>query len=119
MTVAIAKTRKGDKKYGRTSVTNGSDLLHGVTDKRSFAYKRFSEIINQILIDQGGAVSESQLQLIRRFAAEAVIAEQLETNIANGLKIDVQAHSTLTSNLMQLAKQMGINRIAELEEATA
>jgi hypothetical protein len=62
----------------------------------------------------GGAerCSESRLQLIRRFAAAAVIAEQLETRIANGEEIDVQMHSTLSSTLVRLSNKIGINRVA-------
>jgi hypothetical protein len=108
------KPERGDKKYGKTAVKNGRDLLHGVTDKRSFAYKRFREITDQILVDQGGVenCSESRLQLVRRFAAAAVIAEQLETRLANGEEIDVQQHSTLSSTLVRLSNKIGINRIA-------
>jgi hypothetical protein len=50
--------------------------------------------------------------LIRRFAAAAVIAEQLETRLANGEEIDVQKHSTLSSTLVRLSNKIGISRVA-------
>jgi hypothetical protein len=51
--------------------------------------------------------------LIRRFAAAALLAEQLETRIANGEEIDVQMHSTLSSTLVRLSNKIGIKRIAK------
>ena len=107
------KPVKGDMRYGRTHVTNGRDLLHGVEDKTAYVYRRFRDIANQILTDQGGTCSESKLQLIRRFAAAAVLAEQLETDLANGKEIDVQQHSTLSSTLVRLSNKIGIGRIAK------
>jgi hypothetical protein len=50
--------------------------------------------------------------LIRRFAAAALLAEQLETRIANGEEIDVQTHSTLSSTLVRLSNKIGISRVA-------
>jgi hypothetical protein len=66
------------KPEGRSRITNGKDLLPGV-DGRSLVARRYRDISSAILTDQGGAdaCSESRLQLIRRFAAAAVIAEQL------------------------------------------
>ena len=65
--------------------------------------------------DQGGAdqCSESRLQLVRRFAAAAVLAEQLESRLANGEQIDIQEHALLCSTLARLASRIGINRIAK------
>jgi hypothetical protein len=65
-----------------------------------------------ILADQGGIdqCSESRQQLIRRFAAAAVLAEQLEGRLASGEHIDVQEHATLSSTLVRLAARIGIDR---------
>jgi hypothetical protein len=75
---------------------------------------RYRDISNAILVDQGGLdqCSESRLQLIRRFAAAAVIAEQMEANLANGEEIDVGQHALLCSTLTRLASRIGIDRVA-------
>jgi hypothetical protein len=61
--------------------------------------------------DAGGMdrCSEARLQLIRRFAATSVLAEQLEARLANG---DVAEHAALTSTLVRLASRIGIERRA-------
>ena len=65
------------KNTQRSRVTNGRDVLPNV-DGRSIIAKRYKEIANAILVDQGGVdqCSESRKQLIRRFAAASVLAEQ-------------------------------------------
>jgi hypothetical protein len=59
---------------------NSKDLLPGV-DGRSPTYKRYREIVTALAIDQGGVdkLSAARAQLIRRFAAASVLAEQMET----------------------------------------
>ena len=56
-----------------------------------------------VVVDQGGAAhcSESRTQLIRRFAAAAVLAEQMESKLANGEEINIQDHALLCSTLVQ------------------
>jgi hypothetical protein len=99
-------------KARRSRITNGKDLLPGI-DGRSAAARRYRDIVGAILVDQGGAdlCSESRLQLIRRFAAAAVLAEQLEGRLANGEQIDVAEHATLSSTLVRLATRIGIERV--------
>jgi hypothetical protein len=98
---------------GRSRISNGRDLLPDV-DGRSVIARRYRDIASAILIDQGGAdrCSESRTQLIRRFAAAAVLAEQLESKLANGAEIDVQEHALLCSTLTRLAQRIGIDRVA-------
>jgi hypothetical protein len=74
--------------------------------------RRFKDIIGAIITDQGGIdrCSESRLQLVRRFAAAAVLAERLESRIANGEDIDVAEHAVLCSTLVRIAQRIGINR---------
>ena len=69
----------------RSRVSNGSDVLPDV-DGRSAIARRYRDIIAAIMTDQGGAdrMSEARQQLVRRFAAASVLAEQLELRIANG-----------------------------------
>ena len=98
----------------RSRLTNGTALLPDI-DGRSAIARRFKDITSGILADQGGAdqCSESRLQLVRRFAAAAVLAEQLELRLANGEQIDIQEHALLCSTLARLASRIGINRITK------
>jgi hypothetical protein len=104
---------EGRKKHGRSRVGNGRDLLPDI-DGRSIIARRYREISSAILVDQGGVeqCSESRQQLIRRFAAAAVLAEQLESRLANGEAIDITEHATLSSTLVRLAQRIGIDRVA-------
>jgi hypothetical protein len=97
----------------RSRMTNGTALLPNI-DGRSAIARRFKDITNGILADQGGAdqCSESRLQLVRRFAAAAVLAEQMESRLANGEQIDIQEHALLCSTLTRLAQRIGIERRA-------
>ena len=53
-------------------------------DGRSAVARRYRDIAAQIIADMGGAsqCAEARLQLIRRFAAAAVLAEQMEARLA-------------------------------------
>ena len=65
-----------------------------------------------IAADQGGVdrMSEARVQLIRRFSAAAVLAEQMEAKMANGEEIDVQRHAHLCSTLVRIASRIGLGR---------
>jgi hypothetical protein len=96
----------------RSRVSNGKDVLPDI-DGRSAMARRFRDITNAVLTDQGGAdqCSESRLQLVRRFAAAAVLAERMESRLANGEQIDVAEHAVLCSTLVRIAQRIGINRV--------
>jgi hypothetical protein len=64
-------------------------------------------------ISQAPISAAKRKQLIRRFAAAAVLAEQLEGRLANGEQIDIQEHATLSSTLVRLAQRIGIDRVAK------
>jgi antitoxin (DNA-binding transcriptional repressor) of toxin-antitoxin stability system len=40
-----------------------------------------------------------------------VLAEQLESRLANGEQIDITEHATLSSTLVRLAQRIGIDRV--------
>ena len=67
------------KASARSRVSNGGHILPDV-DGRSAVARRYRDIAAQIIADMGGAsqCAEARLQLIRRFAAAAVLAEQME-----------------------------------------
>ena len=77
--------------------------------------RRYRDLVAQIAIDQGGAdrCSEVRMQLIRRFASGAVLAEELEARLARGEAVDIAEHALLSSTLVRLAQRIGINRVAK------
>jgi hypothetical protein len=95
-----------------SALTYGKHLLPHV-DGRSLPYQRYRAIVTAIAVDQGGVeeLSATRAQLIRRFAAASVLAEQLEVRIARGEQIDIQVHATLSSTLVRLASRIGIDRM--------
>jgi hypothetical protein len=101
------------KRHGRSRISNHPDLLPGV-DGRSYVYRRFRDICTAIASDQGGAstLSEARLQLVRRFSAACVLAERMESDLANGKDINVERHALLCSTLTRLAQRIGIDRRA-------
>jgi hypothetical protein len=105
---------KSAEPYHRSRVTNGRDILPGV-DGRSLVARRYRDIATAILVDQGGQdqCSESRQQLIRRFAAAAVLAEELEARLARGENINISEHALLCSTLVRVARQIGVDRIAK------
>lgn len=74
--------------------------------------RRFRDISGALVVDQGIAdrLTEARTQLIRRFAAAAVIAEQMEAKLARGEEIDIGQHALLCSSLVRLAQRIGIDR---------
>jgi len=97
----------------RSRVSNGGDILPGV-DQRGAVARRYRDICSAIVVDQGGAdrLAEARLQLIRRFAASAVLAEQMEARMARGEMINIVEHALLTSSLVRVGARIGINRVA-------
>jgi hypothetical protein len=115
-----SRSAPGRQRIGRRSaaqrsrITNGRDLLPDI-DGRSSLARRFRDITAALVVDQGGEdrCSESRKQLIRRFAAAAVIAEQMESRLANGEQISITEHAQLASTLVRIAQRIGINRRAK------
>lgn len=100
---------------GRSRLSNGNGALLPGVDQRSAAARRYRDLVAAIVADQAGIgeCSETRLQLIRRFAASSVLAEQLEARIANGERIDIAEHTALSSALVRLAQRIGIDRRAK------
>ena len=104
----------------RSRLTNGKDLLPDV-DGRSAVARRLKDITSQILVDQGGIdqCSESRLQLVRRFAAAAVLAEQMEARLVNGEEINIAEHGLLCSTLVRIAQRIGLSRMPKIVPSLA
>ena len=78
---------------------NGRAVLPDI-DGRSVIARRYRDICSAIFVDQGGEdqCTESRKQLIRRFAAAAVLAEQMESRLANGEQINIAEHAQLAAH---------------------
>ena len=96
----------------RSSVSNGKTLLPGI-DGRSPTARRYKDICAALVADSGGVdrCSEARLQLIRRFSAACVMAEEVEAALVNGEEISIAEHSLLSSTLVRLAQRIGISRM--------
>ena len=99
------------KPEAKSRVSNGVDVLPNV-DGRGLVARRYRDIAAAIAADQGGVdhISETRLQLIRRFAAAAVLAEAAEARLANGEQINIGEHALLSSTLVRIAQRIGIFR---------
>ena len=106
--------REARKSHGRARATNTPNVLPGV-DMRTLIGRRFSDICGAIIADQGGPdrCTEARLQLIRRFAASACLAEALEARLAQGERIDITEHALLCSSLVRLGQRIGLGRHAK------
>ena len=77
--------------------------------------RRFRDISSAVITDMGGLshCSEAKRQLVRRFAACAVLAEAAEAELANGGKLDVAEHCLLTSSMVRISTRIGLGRHAK------
>jgi hypothetical protein len=100
------------KAQARSRLSNGREVLPNV-DGRSLVARRYRDILCAVASDQGGSkqLSEARLQLIRRFSATAVLAEQMEARLARGEQIDIQEYSLVVSTMVRVAQRIGIDRV--------
>jgi hypothetical protein len=76
--------------------------------------QRYREITEGMLAEQGGGeCTEARRQLIRRYATAAVLAEQIEAELAHGDRVDIKAYALLASTLVRIAQCIGIDRVAK------
>jgi hypothetical protein len=95
----------------RSRVTNGHALLPGV-DGRSALARRYHDLVAALVGDAGGIelVSETRLQLIRRFSALASQAEGIEARAALGEPINLGEFALISSTMVRLASRLGLDR---------
>ena len=88
-----------------------------VADIRGYfaASRRYGEIVAALVNDQGGAdhLSEARLQLVRRFAAYALLAEQMEAALMCGDKISVSEYTLVCNMQVRIADSIGLDRISQ------
>ena len=106
----------GQSRHHRSAVTNGSKLfvLDGNADGRSAAYRRFKDVLAQILADMGGSdiLSEGQRQLCRRAATLSIMAESMECDAVGNKPFDVDLYGQLTDRLGRCFQRLGLKRTA-------
>src|SRR5262249_16432348 len=96
----------------RSRISNNREILPGV-DQRLGIARRYRDLIVQIATELGGLdrISETRLQLIRRFAGSAVLAEELDARIARGEEISIAEYAALSSTLVCLGSRIGLSRL--------
>jgi hypothetical protein len=96
----------------RSRITNHRDLLPQL-DGRSAAARRFRDLVNDFVADQGGLehCSEVKLGLLRRLAAITTQSEMLESRAANGEPVDIMTLCQLASTALRLSARIGIERV--------
>jgi hypothetical protein len=107
----------GRSRHHRSALTNGNRLfvLEGNADGRSAAYRRFKDVLEQILADMGGAehLSEGQRQLCRRAATISIIAESMEADAVGNKTFDIDVYGQLTDRLGRCFQRLGLERRAK------
>ena len=105
------------KSKGRAAISNGCSQLSSEIDGRSQWSRRFRDLVNAHLSDLGGEsnVSQAQLSLVRRAAAQTVELERLETRFAqmDGAGIEeLDRHQRIIGSLRRTLESLGLDRKA-------
>jgi hypothetical protein len=89
--------------------------LHDL-DRRTAAYRRTADLIEQIEADAGGHdhLSTGQRALIQRAALACVLAEHMEVRWLSGEQIDPALYCTLANAQRRLLETVGLRRVAHL-----
>jgi len=95
--------------HRRRSLSQRQDRQPADAEDCAVVARRGHDILQAIVADLGGEdrLSEVRLQLARRFAAGAALAEEMETRRVRGDQIDIAAHAFLCSTLARLAQMIG------------
>jgi hypothetical protein len=95
----------------RSRITNGKELLPGI-DQRSPQVRRYRDVLAALISDRGGLdqLSEARLHLCRRFAAQVLLAEEMEARLCSGQPIDIAEHCAISNTLGRLAGRIGLSR---------
>jgi hypothetical protein len=107
----------GQKRSGRSRVTNGSKLLLGI-DGRSPWVRRCKDVLAAHLSDLGGAdnTSAAERSIIRRAAVLTTELERLEVKFASAGEAsteDLDTYSRVSANLRRLLEAVGLQRRAK------
>jgi hypothetical protein len=102
---------RGSVRPPRKRLTTGGDVLPDVGAAAIIA-RRYRAIVAALVEDQGGAdrLSQTRLQLVHRFAAGSVLAEQMEAALDRGEDINITAYASVCGTLVRVARIIGIDR---------
>jgi hypothetical protein len=106
--------KQARKKYGRTKVSSGKQLLPGVLGTNIWA-RRCKDILNDYLSDVPDA-STAERSIIRRIAVLTVELEQLEVKFATAgtaNSADLDLYQRTSGGLRRLLATLGLQRRAK------
>jgi len=112
MSMEVTPESSPDRRWLRSRITNHRALLPHL-DGRSAGARRFRDLVRAFVADMGGIeeLSEIKLGLLRRLAAMTVLAEQVESRMADGEEINIAELCQLSSTAMRLSSRLGIERV--------
>ena len=102
------------KSKGRSRISNGKALLHGV-DGRSVWARRFRDLIDLHIQDGGSDVSEAKRSIIRRASALEVELERLEAKFAlagEADAADLDLYQRASNTMRRHLESVGLERVA-------
>jgi hypothetical protein len=110
-----SRPKGGTKQYAKSQITNGNELLHGLTDGRNVWARRARDIIAEFLSDFPEPTAGERL-IIRRIATLVVVVEQFETDFANAggalgsccNSKPLDLYQRAVGNLRRLVESLGI-----------
>lgn len=98
----------------RSRLSNDPWAMPGI-DGRTTAGRRFRDVAVSIAGDLGGldALSQAQVQLVKRAAWLASLCERLEGEAAAGGDFDADAYHAATDRLLRVLTRLGVERRAK------
>lgn len=117
---APRKKRKAIAKRPQNNVsrvTSGRSLFAS-GDGRSAWGRRFKDLLYLHCEDLGGIESlrEFQLSLVRRVATMECELERMESELAEGKPVDVDAYARIASHLRRIVESLGLKRVVRDRE---
>jgi hypothetical protein len=115
--VPKTKPQPGDRRYGRSAVSNGTRLLPGI-DGRNTWVRRCRDIIAEHVADKGGMAncSAPERSIIRRAATLTVELERMESVFAvagEALPEQLDLYQRTANSLRRLLEAVGLERRAK------
>ena len=112
----IAKTSrlKESSTRVRSSVTNGLRVFVTGGDGRGAWSRRWLDLRAMHESDLGGAdyVTAAQQSLVQRVSTFEIQCEQLEADLSEGKKVDLDLYCKLAANLRRYHETLGLQRVA-------
>ena len=102
---------RSSDKYRCRATNEPTAFLEGV-DGRKVIARRFRDLVAAIVEDLGGAdaITEGELQLVRRAASLCVQCELFEADIARGAGLEIDSYVKLVNALNRTLGSIGLKR---------